>query len=194
MRTILVTGSNGLLGQKIIYALRNRTDVKCISTSRGENRMSAKDGYIYESMDITDPSSVESVFEKYQPDVVINTAAMTNVDACESNRDEAWLLNVQSVEYIIEACKKFNTHLVHLSTDFVFDGRKGPYVETDEPNPLSFYAHTKYEGEKLIEKSGISAAILRACSEISAPIRRTSKRIRGSTECARSAAMAERNA
>ncbi len=161
MRTILVTGSNGLLGQKIIYALRNRTDVKCISTSRGENRMSAKDGYIYESMDITDPSSVESVFEKYQPDVVINTAAMTNVDACESNRDEAWLLNVQSVEYIIEACKKFNTHLVHLSTDFVFDGRKGPYVETDEPNPLSFYAHTKYEGEKLIEKSGISAAILR---------------------------------
>ncbi len=161
MTTILVTGSNGLLGQKIIYALRNRTDVKCISTSRGENRMSAKDGYIYESMDITDPSSVESVFEKYQPDVVINTAAMTNVDACESNRDEAWLLNVQSVEYIIEACKKFNTHLVHLSTDFVFDGRKGPYVETDEPNPLSFYAHTKYEGEKLIEKSGISAAILR---------------------------------
>ena len=161
MRTILVTGSNGLLGQKIIYALRNRTDVKCISTSRGENRMSAKDGYIYESMDITDPSSVESVFEKYQPDVVINTAAMTNVDACESNRDEAWLLNVQSVEYIIDACKKFNTHLVHLSTDFVFDGRKGPYVETDEPNPLSFYAHTKYEGEKLIEKSGISAAILR---------------------------------
>ena len=86
---------------------------------------------------------------------------MTNVDACENNRDEAWLLNVQSVEHIIVACKKYNSHLVHLSTDFVFDGRSGPYVETDEPNPLSFYAHTKYEGEKLIEKSGISAAILR---------------------------------
>lgn len=161
MQTILVTGSNGLLGQKIIYALRNRADVKCISTSRGDNRMKAKDGYIYESMDITDLSSVMDVFEKYKPDVVIHTAAMTNVDACESNRDDAWLLNVQSVEHIVEACKKYGTHLVHLSTDFVFDGRNGPYVETDEPNPLSFYAHTKYEGEKLIEKSGIPAAILR---------------------------------
>ncbi len=161
MKTILVTGSNGLLGQKIIYALRNRDDVKCISTSRGENRMSAKDGYIYKSMDITDSSSIENVFEKHRPDVVINTAAMTNVDACENNRDEAWLLNVQSVEYIIDACKKYDAHLVHLSTDFVFDGRNGPYLETDEPNPLSFYAHTKYEGEKLIEKSGISFAILR---------------------------------
>ncbi|MBK6988979.1 MAG: sugar nucleotide-binding protein [Bacteroidetes bacterium] len=103
MTTILVTGSNGLLGQKIIYALRNREDVKCISTSRGENRMKAKDGYLYSSMDISDPSSVASVFEKYRPDVVINTAAMTNVDACENNREEAWLLNVQSVVYIIEA-------------------------------------------------------------------------------------------
>jgi dTDP-4-dehydrorhamnose reductase len=161
MKTILVTGSNGLLGQKIIYALRNRSDVKCISTSKGENRMKAKDGYEYVSMDISDLNSVENVFQKYTPDVVINTAAMTNVDLCESNRDEAWLLNVQSVEHIISVCKKHNTHLVHLSTDFVFDGRKGPYIETDEPNPLSFYAHTKYEGEKLITASGIDAAILR---------------------------------
>lgn len=161
MKTILITGSNGLLGQKIIYALRNRPDVKCISTSRGENRMKVKDGYEYASMDITDLNSVESVFQKYKPDVVINTAAMTNVDACESNRDEAWLLNVQSVEHIILASKKHGSHLIHLSTDFVFDGRKGPYIETDEPNPLSFYAHTKYEGEKLIHTSGIPAAILR---------------------------------
>ena len=161
MKTILITGSNGLLGQKIIYALRNRPDVKCISTSRGGNRMKVKDGYEYASMDITDLNSVESVFQKYKPDVVINTAAMTNVDACESNRDEAWLLNVQSVEHIILACKKHGSHLIHLSTDFVFDGRKGPYIETDEPNPLSFYAHTKYEGEKLIHASGIPAAILR---------------------------------
>jgi dTDP-4-dehydrorhamnose reductase len=161
MKTILVTGSNGLLGQKIIYALRNRSDVKCISTSRGENRMYAREGYVYASMDITEKASVDEEFAKYRPDVVINTAAMTNVDACENNREEAWLMNVQSLEYILEACKMYSSHLVHLSTDFVFDGRNGPYVETDEPNPLSFYAHTKYEGEKLIEKSGLPAAILR---------------------------------
>lgn len=161
MTTILVTGSNGLLGQKIIYALRGRSDVNVISTSRGDNRMKVKDGYIYSSMDITDRTSVDRVFEMFRPDVVINTAAMTNVDACESNKEEAWLLNVQSVEFIIDACKTHSAHLVHLSTDFVFDGKAGPYIETDQPNPLSFYAHTKYESEKIIEKSGLSAAILR---------------------------------
>lgn len=158
---ILVTGSNGLLGQKIIYALRERKDVQCISTAIGPNRMKVKDGYVYDELDITNEQSINEVFEKHRPDAVINTAAMTNVDACESKREEAWMLNVQSVSYLIEACKKYNVHLIHLSTDFVFDGRKGPYVETDEPNPLSFYAHTKYEAEKLIMASLPTAAILR---------------------------------
>jgi dTDP-4-dehydrorhamnose reductase len=161
MKTILVTGSNGLLGQKIIYALRNRSDVKCISTSRGENRMREKSGYIYESLDITDAKAVEELFLKYRPDSVINTAAMTNVDACETNRDDAWKMNVTAVDYLIDACKKIDAHLVHLSTDFVFDGRNGPYVETDEANPLSFYGHTKYEAEKRLMASGLHWAILR---------------------------------
>jgi dTDP-4-dehydrorhamnose reductase len=161
MMKILVTGSNGLLGQKIIYSLRERKDIQCISTAIGPNRMKVKDGYVFDELDITSELSINQVFEKHRPDAVINTAAMTNVDACESKRDEAWLLNVQSVSYLIEACKKYNVHLIHLSTDFVFDGRKGPYVETDEPNPLSFYAHTKYEAEKLILASLPSAAILR---------------------------------
>ncbi len=161
MKTILVTGSNGLLGQKIIYSLRNRENINCVSTSKGENRMKAKDGYTYESLDISSSDAVQNIFNKYQPDVVINTAAMTNVDACESKREEAWLLNVQSVQTIIDATNKINAHLIHLSTDFVFDGRTGPYVESDIPNPLSFYAHTKYEAEKLIQANAISAAIIR---------------------------------
>src|SRR5207342_2418938 len=99
MITILVTGSNGLLGQKIIYALRNREGIRCISTSRGENRMKAKDGYIYESLDLSDKDSVFSIFKKYSPDVVINTAAMTNVDACELNKEQAYKMNVDTVDY-----------------------------------------------------------------------------------------------
>src|SRR5262245_26470834 len=97
MKTILVTGSNGMTGQKIIYKLREMKEVKCISTSIGANRMNAKDGYIYEPLDITIREEVEKIFEKYMPDAVINTAAMTNVDACEVKKEEAIKLNVDAV-------------------------------------------------------------------------------------------------
>lgn len=161
MKTILVTGSNGLLGQKIIYALLGKSDIRCISTSKGANRMLLKDGYTYESLDISDKQEVANVFAKYKPDAVINTAALTNVDACELRKEEAWKLNVEAVENLIEACKQYNTHLVHLSTDFVFDGENGPYIETDIPNPQSYYATTKYEAEKRIQQSSLSWSILR---------------------------------
>ena len=161
MKTILVTGSNGLLGQKIIYALLGRSDVRCISTSKGANRMKVKEGYVYEELDICDKEQVLTIFEKYRPDAVINTAALTNVDACENRKEEAWQLNVTAVENLIEASTKYGTHLVHLSTDFVFDGENGPYVETDVPNPQSYYAMTKYEAEKRLAESNLSWAILR---------------------------------
>ena len=77
-KKILITGSNGLLGQKIIYALCMRKDVHAIATSKGENRLLLKGGYTYESLDITSVSEVEKVLNKYRPDVIINTAAMTN--------------------------------------------------------------------------------------------------------------------
>src|SRR3954464_13896706 len=112
MKTIIVTGSNGMTGQKIVYALRDMKDVKCISTSVGPNRMSAKDGYIYESLDITNKTQVENIFSKYKPDAVINTAAMTNVDECEIKKAECRALNVEAVEHLVGECKKYNTHLV----------------------------------------------------------------------------------
>lgn len=160
-KTILVTGSNGLLGQKIIYALKNREGILCLSTSKGANRMKEKDGYVYESMDISSKDEVERIMSKYKPDAVINTAALTNVDACEIKKEEAHVLNVESVRILVEECKKYSSHLVHLSTDFVFDGMNGPYIESDNPNPLSYYAETKYLAEQLILKSGISNSIIR---------------------------------
>jgi len=161
VKTILVTGSNGLLGQKIIYGLLARHDVNIVSTSRGANRMKAKEGYAYEDLDITDAARVAEVFEKYRPDAVINTAAFTNVDACETNQEDCHKLNVDAVATLVSLCGKYNAHLVHLSTDFVFDGSKGPYREEDVPNPQSYYAQTKYDAEKIIEASDISWAILR---------------------------------
>lgn len=155
MKTILVTGSNGLLGQKLVHQLKNHSEFNLIATSKGKNRISSQEGYIYQSLDITKALDVNQVFNDYQPDVVINTAAMTNVDACESAKDACWNLNVNAVQNLIDASKKHNTHLIHLSTDFVFDGENGPYSEGDKPNPLSYYGESKYESEKIVQSSGL---------------------------------------
>ncbi len=164
MTRILITGSNGLLGQKLVYALLKRNDVQVIATSVGANRLIKKDGYTYESLDITQKSQVETIFKKHQPDVIINTAAMTNVDACETKREECWTINVTAVQNIVDVISenKSECHLIHLSTDFIFDGEKGSvYVETDIPNPQSYYALSKAESEKVLQKSSINWAIAR---------------------------------
>src|ERR1043165_114120 len=164
MKKILITGSNGLLGQKLVYALLKRNDVQVIATSAGPNRLLKKDGYAYQPLDITKKPEVESIIKELKPDVIINTAAMTNVDACESKREECWSINVTAVEHIVNAIAAFSpqTHLIHLSTDFIFDGEKGTvYVETDKANPLSHYAVSKYEAELVLQKSSITWAIAR---------------------------------
>lgn len=158
---ILVTGSNGLLGQKIVYQLLKTPGVEVIATSKGANRISLKNGYHYFSLDITDNVAVKRVIDEVRPDCIINTAAMTNVDACENDKAGCTALNIDSVKYLIEAAKPYNSHLIHLSTDFIFDGKKGPYREEDAPNPLSFYASSKVESENLVMDSGLDWAIIR---------------------------------
>ncbi len=161
MKRILVTGSNGLLGQKLIEKLINDKDISVIATARGENRLPQKSGYEFIELDVTDPKSIDSVVSSVKPDVVIHTAAMTNVDQCETEKENCWKLNVDSVEYLINACQKHNCFLLHLSTDFIFDGAAGPYNEEAEANPVSFYGWSKYAAEKLIINSKINWAIAR---------------------------------
>ena len=161
MTTILVTGSNGLLGQKIVYKLLQRSDVNLVAASKGENRLREKNGYTYINLDISKLEDVRAAIENFQPQVIINTAAMTNVDECETKREECWAANVTAVENFVDAIGNSAIHFIHLSTDFVFDGEAGPYKEEDQPNPLSYYALSKYESEKVLQKSNISWAILR---------------------------------
>lgn len=161
MKTILVTGSNGLLGQKITEHVVARGGVKLIATSKGTNRYPVDTGYVYEPMDILNPKEVREVVGKYRPDAIIHTAAMTNVDTCETEREMAYQLNVGAVQTLVEVCEAFDVQLVHLSTDFIFDGAAGPYDEEAEPNPLSYYGQTKLEAEELLKKSNIKWAILR---------------------------------
>lgn len=158
---ILVTGSNGLLGQKLIKLLGNKSTIELLATSKGANRVSNQTGYQYQSLDITNKQEINTVFDTFKPNVVINTAAMTNVDACEDDKELCWDLNVNAVKYMIAAAEKHNTHFIHLSTDFVFDGEAGPYKETDQPNPLSYYGESKYEAEKLLQASNIKWSIVR---------------------------------
>jgi dTDP-4-dehydrorhamnose reductase len=156
---ILVTGSNGLLGQKLIEKLSKKMDV--LATARGENRLPFKENYSYASLDITDKNNVDEVFNSFKPDVVIHGAAMTNVDQCEIEKEECWKLNVLATEYLLEAAKKHNSFFLHVSTDFIFDGKEGPYDEDGTPNPVSFYGWSKYAAEKLVMHSEVKWAIAR---------------------------------
>lgn len=158
---IMLTGSNGLLGQKLVNALHGQSDVELIATSRGENRLKLNTGYTYYPLDITDEQAILALCLAVKADVIIHTAAMTQVDDCEEQQEACWLLNVRAVDYLIKACEATNTHLVHLSTDFIFDGAAGPYDESAAPNPLSFYGKSKLAAEKLLLESTISWSILR---------------------------------
>ncbi|ACU05608.1 SDR family oxidoreductase [Pedobacter heparinus] len=161
MRTVLVTGSNGLLGQKITERLLVTNQFGLIATAKGGNRFPVTEGYTYAEMDILDPENVKAVVEKYQPDAIIHTAAMTNVDTCEAEKELAYQLNVEAVKTLVSLCELHNIQLVHLSTDFIFDGAHGPYDELAAPNPLSYYGITKLEAEEVIKSSTCRWAILR---------------------------------
>jgi len=160
-KRILITGSNGLLGQKLVDLLRKQASVELIATARGNNRLPVTEGYTYASLDITVQEEVSDIFNQFKPDVVIHTAAMTNVDTCETDRDGCDVLNVNSVAYLIEACEKHGTYLCHLSTDFIFDGADGPYTEEGIANPISYYGESKLKAEQLLFASEIRWSIAR---------------------------------
>lgn len=159
---ILVTGSNGLLGQKITdLVLEKYSEINLVATARGENRHAVKEGYLYKEMDISDPKSLKKVLETEHPDVVIHTAAMTQVDDCEFKKEECVSLNITAVENLAKLSSVLNFRLIHLSTDFIFDGTKKMYKEDEEPNPLSYYGWSKLEAEKAVIANASNYAILR---------------------------------
>ena len=159
---ILVTGSNGLLGQKITdLVLEKYPEINLVATARGENRHAVKEGYLYKEMDISDPKSLKKVLETEHPDVVIHTAAMTQVDDCEFKKEECVSLNITAVENLAKLSSVLNFRLIHLSTDFIFDGTKKMYKEDEEPNPLSYYGWSKLEAEKAVIANASNYAILR---------------------------------
>lgn len=161
LKTILITGSNGLLGQKLIDLYTQIPEIQLIATSQGPNRHPTIDKYIYESMDITDSGRVQEVLFTYRPHTIIHTAAMTHVDACETQQELCWKLNVDAVENLAKTSKTLGAQLIHLSTDFIFPGTKKMYEEIDEAAPISYYGLSKWEGEKRVMEFAENWAILR---------------------------------
>jgi dTDP-4-dehydrorhamnose reductase len=136
-------------------------NIELIATSKGTNRVSEKNNYTYFDLDITNEDDVADIIAKQKPDVVINTAAMTNVDLCEDEKSTCDTLNVDAVQYLADACAKIDAHLVHISTDFIFDGEDGPYKEEDKPNPLSYYGLSKLKSEQLLQVHAVKWTVLR---------------------------------
>lgn len=157
---ILVTGSNGLLGQKLVHLISSQADHHLIATAKSKLAIGLPKGEFH-FLDITRFDETEEVIHKTKPEVIVNTAAMTQVDDCEKEREKCWLNNVTAVENLVNAVEGKGIHLIHLSTDFIFDGKHGPLHETEQPNPLSYYGESKLAAERIIQKSNIDWAILR---------------------------------
>jgi len=153
MDKLLITGAAGLLGRQIL--MHATSNYECIGVDINSSDISCD----FHILNISDREKTLALIEKTQPDYVIHTAAITNVDYCEQYPDEAKIVNVDGVKNLAFGCKKVDAKMAYVSTDFVFDGIKGGYSEDDPVNPLGYYAKTKLWGEQALTEVGIDYSI-----------------------------------
>jgi dTDP-4-dehydrorhamnose reductase len=160
---ILLTGANGLLGQKLVALLYQMPGVALVATARGANRLAAHYPALpFVPLDVTDAAQVQQVLAEQRPTHVIHTAALTQVDDCELNKEGCWLQNVTSVAHLVTACARLDVHLTHLSTDFIFNGTEALLREEAVPDPISHYGASKLAAEQVVQgTAGLRWAIAR---------------------------------
>ena len=158
-KTILITGANGLLGQKLCLDFSASHEV--IAGDLHPQSFTPFSGVTYRSLDVTNQPETRLNIQNDNPQVIINAAAYTDVDGCEVHKKEAWVVNVGAVENLVRICREMKIKLIQLSTDYIFNGENGPYSEDDPPGPVSFYRETKLESEETIKQSGIDYLIVR---------------------------------
>jgi dTDP-4-dehydrorhamnose reductase len=159
---ILITGANGLLGQKLVEQLVQQGKFDVIATGRGPCRLSGS-GYTYQVLDIENQQEVDQILLNLCPEVIIHGAAMTHVDECEKHQEACYRANVLATKYLIVAAEKIQSHFIFVSTDFIFSGLDGqnPYTEEALPDPVNYYGQTKLDGEELLKHSSLKWAIAR---------------------------------
>lgn len=163
MAHVLITGIDGLVGQRLAgELLANGHSV--VGVGRGACRLQqVSSGFRYYAADLNDPFAVETVMSKEKPALVVHGAAMTQVDDCERMPREAHQINVEATARLLLDAEAQGAFFILLSTDFVFDGEKGLYVEEDTLHPLSWYGQTKMEAEAIVETAEVPWAIIRTC-------------------------------
>jgi len=146
-KKILITGASGKVGEAITRFLINETDWGIILLSENANKLNPSVRYKTYQVDLKNKKLLKEICFDERPDVIINCAAMTNVDGCEDEKELCWNLNVNLVEDLGSIAKILEAHLITISTDYIFDGKDGPYDENYSPNPLSYYGKSKLAAE-----------------------------------------------
>lgn len=159
---LMITGAHGLLGQKLALVAAQESDAEILLTDIAATTFFRNQRFDYEQLDVTARGDVKSLVSQYRPDVIVNTAAMTDVDACESDRELAWRVNVDGLKNLLIPARKLDRcHVVQISTDYVFDGRERVYTEKSRPNPISYYGKSKLAAENALLSSGVSGTVVR---------------------------------
>lgn len=159
LKKILITGSNGLLGSNLVHFFTHQPGYNVFLTSQ---RPSVNQGTgIFTQGNLLDKEFVDNLFSSIRPDIVINTVSLVNVDQCEEQPDLAHQITVQTAENIALASSKYNSRLIYISTDHLFDGKKSFYTEDDAPNPVNMYGKTKLQAEGKTQKCAPESVIVR---------------------------------
>lgn len=161
MKRILITGANGLLGQAVTQTLQGKYQL-LISGVESKAVLGKFDQY-YQALDITNATLCRDIIKDFVPDIIINAASYTQVDQCESRKEQCWQINVKGVENLASLARRYDIHLIHYSTDYIFDGKSGPYAENDRPNPLSYYGKSKLASENVLTQISCPFTIVRTC-------------------------------
>ena len=160
MKKILITGSNGLLGQSIQTVFKRESEFELYPTSV-EEKSDISNSLNYSKLDTTKRDDVKKIVREISPEVIINCAAYTDVDGCETHKEQCWKLNVEAVNNLITAVRTANARIIHYSTDYVFDGKNGPYSEEDKTDPVSYYGRSKLASENALKTGGLDYTIIR---------------------------------
>jgi len=154
MLRIVVTGCNGLLGSALSQSLQGTWEVLGLDLNSGAFSP-------FQKVDIRDRKGLSQAIGGFHPHLLVNAAAFTDVDGCERDKEKAWGVNVKGVENIASLCGELGCKVIHISTDYVFDGKAGPYSEEDLPSPCNWYGETKWESEKVLERFPLDYAVVR---------------------------------